>query len=107
MSDSGGKASLLTRLAPQIPSWRWRIDAARPACGPPHRQRPGTAKGFVFLSLKDETGIMNAILTPDVYDRYKFATLGESFLLIFGALQNQDGVLPVKATSVEALAGVY
>ncbi len=67
------------------------------------RQRPGTAKGFVFLSLEDETGIMNVILTPDVYDRYKFATLGESFLLISGALQNQDGVLSVKAASVEAL----
>ena len=67
------------------------------------RQRPGTAKGFVFLSMEDETGIMNAIVTPDTFDRYKFAVLGEPFLFIDGVLQNQDGVVSVKAASVEAL----
>ena len=36
------------------------------------RQRPGTANGFVFLSMEDETGIMNAIITPPTFDRYKF-----------------------------------
>ncbi len=67
------------------------------------RQRPGTAKGFVFLSMEDETGIMNAIITPDTFDRYKFAVLGERFLLIEGVLQNLDGVISVKAARVEAL----
>ena len=43
------------------------------------RQRPGTAKGFVFLSMEDETGIMNAILTPPTFDRFKFTVLGETF----------------------------
>jgi error-prone DNA polymerase len=67
------------------------------------RQRPGTAKGFVFLSMEDETGIMNAIITPDTFDRYKFEVLGEPFLLIEGVLQNLDGVISVKAAKVEGL----
>jgi error-prone DNA polymerase len=67
------------------------------------RQRPGTAKGFVFLSMEDETGVMNAILTPSTYERYKLAVVGEPFLLIDGVLQNQDGVISVKVGRVEAL----
>jgi error-prone DNA polymerase len=67
------------------------------------RQRPGTAKGFVFLSMEDETGIMNAIVAPPVYERYKAPLLSEPFLLIFGALQNLDGVISVKAARVEPL----
>ncbi len=67
------------------------------------RQRPGTAKGFVFLSMEDETGIMNAIITPATFDRYKFEVLGEPFLLIEGVLQNLDGVISVKAGKVEGL----
>jgi error-prone DNA polymerase len=67
------------------------------------RQRPGTAKGFVFLSMEDETGIMNAILTPPIFDRFKLAVLGERFLLIVGVLQNLDGVISVKAARVQAL----
>ncbi len=67
------------------------------------RQRPGTAKGFVFLSMEDETGVMNAIIEPGTYDRYKLVVVGESFLLIDGVLQNQDGVISVKVGRVEAL----
>jgi len=67
------------------------------------RQRPGTAKGFVFLSMEDETGIMNAILTPAIFDRYKFEILREPFLVIEGVLQNLDGVISVKAAHVEGL----
>jgi error-prone DNA polymerase len=67
------------------------------------RQRPGTAKGFVFLSMEDETGVMNAILTPATYERYKLAVVGEKFLLIDGVLQNQDGTISVKVGRVEAL----
>jgi len=67
------------------------------------RQRPGTANGFVFLSMEDETGIMNAIVTPATFDRYKFEVLGEPFLLIKGVLQNLDGVVSVKAAHIEAL----
>ncbi|HEY2017687.1 MAG TPA: OB-fold nucleic acid binding domain-containing protein, partial [Bryobacteraceae bacterium] len=67
------------------------------------RQRPGTAKGFVFLSMEDETGIMNAIVTPTVFDRFKFPVLGERFLLVEGVLQNLDGVISVKAGRIEGL----
>jgi error-prone DNA polymerase len=67
------------------------------------RQRPGTAKGFVFLSMEDETGIMNAILTPPTFDRHKIVVLGERFLLIDGVLQNLDGVISVKAARVQGL----
>ncbi|HYX69148.1 MAG TPA: error-prone DNA polymerase [Terriglobales bacterium] len=68
------------------------------------RQRPGSARGFVFLSLEDETGIANAILTPDVYTANRFTVVSESFLLVEGALQNQDGVVSVKAARVLPLA---
>jgi len=68
------------------------------------RQRPGTAKGFVFLSMEDETGVMNAIIEPATYDRYKLVVVGEPFLLIDGVLQNQDGVISVKVGRVAALA---
>jgi error-prone DNA polymerase len=67
------------------------------------RQRPGTANGFVFLSMEDETGIMNAIIMPAIFDRYKFAVLSEPFLIIAGVLQNLDGVISVKAGHIEGL----
>jgi error-prone DNA polymerase len=67
------------------------------------RQRPGTAKGFVFLSLEDETGIANIILTPDVFDRERIAVTRSRFLFIEGPLQNQDGVIHVKASRIEPL----
>jgi error-prone DNA polymerase len=67
------------------------------------RQRPGTAKGFVFLSMEDETGIANVILTPDLFDEYHVTIVHKPFLLIDGTLQNQDGVVSVKVERVEAL----
>ena len=67
------------------------------------RQRPGTAKGFVFMSMEDETGIMNAIVAPATFDRYKFVVLGERYLIIHGVLQNLDGVISVKAGRIEPL----
>ena len=67
------------------------------------RQRPGTAKGFVFLSLEDETGIANVIVTPDVFGVYKRVIVDEPYLLVEGVLQNQDGAVSVKADRVDAL----
>jgi error-prone DNA polymerase len=67
------------------------------------RQRPGTAKGFVFLSLEDETGIANVIVTPDVFARYKRAIVDEPYLIVEGELQNQHGSVSVKADRVDAL----
>jgi error-prone DNA polymerase len=69
------------------------------------RQRPGTAKGFVFLTLEDETGIANVIVRPDLFDRDRLTILEQPFLLVDGILQNQDGVTSVKAERLHALGG--
>jgi error-prone DNA polymerase len=68
------------------------------------RQRPGTAKGFVFLSLEDETGIANAIITPKIFAREHGTVAGASFLLVEGPLQNQDNVISVKAERVQPIS---
>jgi error-prone DNA polymerase len=68
------------------------------------RQRPGTAKGFVFLSLEDETGIANAIVTPQLFEKEYLTLVREPFLLVEGPLQNQDNTISVKAARVRALA---
>jgi error-prone DNA polymerase len=67
------------------------------------RQRPGTAKGFVFLSLEDETGISNAIVAPDVYAQYRPLVTYGKFLIVEGKLQNQENVVSVKADIVRSL----
>jgi error-prone DNA polymerase len=67
------------------------------------RQRPGTAKGFVFLSLEDETGIANAIVRPALFERTRATLVHEPFLLVDGILQHQDGVTAVQATAVRPL----
>ena len=67
------------------------------------RQRPGTANGFIFLSLEDETGISNAIITPDLYDQNRLLVIHERFLLIEGILQNIEKVISVKAMRVAKL----
>jgi error-prone DNA polymerase len=68
------------------------------------RQRPGTAKGFVFLSLEDETGISNAIITPQLFQQDHIVIVHQQFLLIEGRLQNQDNVISVKAERVRPLS---
>jgi error-prone DNA polymerase len=67
------------------------------------RQRPGTAKGFVFVSLEDETGVANAIITPKLFERCRLLITEEPFLVIEGAMQNIDNVIHVKASRVSAL----
>jgi error-prone DNA polymerase len=67
------------------------------------RQRPGTAKGFVFLSLEDETGIANAIITPQLFMQNRVVVVNQQFLLIDGVLQNQDNVISVKAQRIRPL----
>jgi error-prone DNA polymerase len=68
------------------------------------RQRPGTAKGFVFISLEDETGIANIIITPDVLDRNRATVIQGKFLLFEGPIQNVDNVIHVKAAHVQEIA---
>ena len=70
------------------------------------RQRPGTAKGFVFLTLEDETGISNIIIRPDLYATDRLVVVESSFLLVEGILQNQDGVTSIKAERMSKLDGM-
>src|SRR5688572_18186753 len=69
------------------------------------RQRPGTAKGFVFLTLEDETGIANIIIRPDLYAADRLVVVESSFLLVEGILQNEDGVTSIKAERMSKLEG--
>ncbi len=64
------------------------------------RQRPGTAKGFVFLSLEDESGIANVIITPDLFERERIVVTRNRFLAIEGTLQIQNRVIHVKACRI-------
>jgi error-prone DNA polymerase len=70
------------------------------------RQRPGTAKGFVFLTLEDETGVANIIVRPDLFARDRLVVIEEPFLVVEGVLQNQDGVIAVRAEAVQGMRGV-
>ena len=67
------------------------------------RQRPGTANGFIFLSIEDETGIANAIIDPDLYEANRNLVTYAKFLLIEGALQNVDKVIHIRAKHIEEL----
>jgi error-prone DNA polymerase len=64
------------------------------------RQRPGTAKGFVFISLEDETGVSNAIVTPDLFEQTRLLITEEPFLAIEGEVQNTDNVVLIKAQKI-------
>jgi error-prone DNA polymerase len=83
----------------QIPDGRWVRVAGCVIC----RQRPGTAKGFLFLSLEDETGVANAIVAPDLYETYRLPLTREPHLYLEGVLQNQQGAISVRARHVEPL----
>lgn len=67
------------------------------------RQRPGTAKGFVFVSLEDETGIANAVVEPGLFERRRMVINEEPTLSIVGKLQIHDNVIHVRAETIEAL----
>ena len=67
------------------------------------RQKPRTAKGFVFISLEDETGISNVIITPNLYNNQRILFHQEKFLLSEGTLQNQERVISIKAEVVHPL----
>jgi error-prone DNA polymerase len=60
------------------------------------RQRPGTAKGFVFLTLEDETGMCQAIVRPDLFRQYRTVIVGSGTLVVEGRLQKLDGTLSVR-----------
>jgi error-prone DNA polymerase len=60
----------------------------------------------MFISMEDETGVSNTIVTPDMFDRNRLTIVENSFLLIEGILQNQDGVISVKARRIQGLASL-
>jgi len=64
------------------------------------RQRPGTAKGFVFLTLEDETGLVNVIVRPDVYERYRRIIRTSTTLVIEGVLQKESGCIDLIARHI-------
>ena len=61
-------------------------------------------QGFVFISLEDETGISNAIVAPDVFERLRLLITEEPFLVIEGEVQNSDGVVLIKTKDIKSLA---
>ena len=69
------------------------------------RQRPSTAKGFVFLTLEDETGLANIIIRPDLFSSERVVITKESFLMVEGTLQIQERVVSIKAERIQRLAG--
>ncbi len=96
---AGGGNSVRQRSLQSCRSGRWVAIAGCVIA----RQRPGTAKGFVFLSVEDETGIANVILTPDVFERDRLVVTRSRFLRIEGPVQNQEGVIHVKAQRIVPL----
>ena len=68
------------------------------------RQRPGTAKGIIFMTLEDETGTSRIIISPDFYDQNRMAVLNERFVLVSGIVQNQDSIVHLKARSIQPLS---
>jgi len=67
------------------------------------RQRPGTAKGFVFISLEDETGVSNAIVAPALFEKLRLRITQEAFLVIEGKVQNSDNVVLIQARDIQPL----
>ena len=68
------------------------------------RQRPGTAKGLIFMTLEDETGNSNVIISPDFFEQNRVAVLYERFVQITGLVQNKDGIVHLKAQTIRPLA---
>jgi error-prone DNA polymerase len=68
------------------------------------RQRPGTAMGFIFLSMEDETGIANVIVAPNIYEQHRSIVTRSKFIRAEGQLQNQEGVIHVKAVRLIPLS---
>lgn len=67
------------------------------------RQRPGTAKGCVFITLEDETGMSNAIVSSELFEQMRLVITQEPYLLIEGKLQNVENVIHIRAEKIERL----
>ena len=67
------------------------------------RQRPPSAKGFVFLTMEDETGMANVVIKPKLFQQQKNIIISNTFLIIFGQLQKEEGVINVIAKQIRPL----
>lgn len=68
------------------------------------RQRPGTAKGVIFLTLEDETGVVNIIVWRKIYEQFRRAVIAGRLLRVTGRLQRADGVVHVIAETIEDIS---
>ena len=68
------------------------------------RQRPGTAKGVIFVTLEDETGTANVVVWAQVYERFRRAVISGRLLRVTGRLQREAGVVHVVAENIEDLS---
>ncbi len=68
------------------------------------RQRPGTAKGVIFLTLEDETGVANVVVWANMYERYRRAVIAGRLLRVTGRLQRDAGVVHVVAEVIEDMS---
>jgi error-prone DNA polymerase len=68
-----------------------------------HRQRPSTAKGVIFVSLEDETGLLNVICRPDVWAAYRSTARASPAVVVTGRLERSDGAAGVLAARLENL----
>ncbi|MDT8856732.1 OB-fold nucleic acid binding domain-containing protein [Paracoccaceae bacterium Fryx2] len=68
------------------------------------RQRPGTAKGVIFVTLEDETGVCNVVVWAQVYERFRRAVISGRLLRVTGRLQREAGVVHVVAEGIEDLS---
>ncbi len=82
-----------------VPNGRWVRTAGHVIV----RQRPGSAKGFVFLTLEDETGLSNAVVTPPVFERFRVPMHAHALLEVAGPIQNVDGVIHVRLAELKPL----
>jgi error-prone DNA polymerase len=68
------------------------------------RQRPGTAKGIVFLLLEDDTGMTNVIIYPDCYERHRALLRAEPLVIVHGRLERRDRNINVIAERIARIA---
>ncbi len=69
------------------------------------RQRPGTAKGVVFMTLEDETGIANVVVWKDTFAKHRRTVMGASFLIVQGQVQRAGDVIHLVAADFTDLTG--
>jgi len=68
------------------------------------RQRPGTAKGVIFVTLEDETGVCNLVVWRKIYERFRRAVIAGRLLRVTGRIQREGGVMHVIAEEIEDLS---